>query len=227
MKRIMVRRGRLLQSLDEVRARRRLRADPPLWRALRPIVQASASTGCTSYELDVLYRNVVERRPRRVLELGAGISTIVLGYAARKVAALGGQPPTIVSMEESAFYHEDLSRLIPDEVRGHIRLVLSPVEDRECGDGLIGRRYASTPAEPYDLVFIDGPQVPMYRDDRRYFDADILDVLDWNEGPFTALLDNRKGTRINLATLLPWAWMEHDPRHRLTRIAIPEAAARR
>lgn len=226
MKRIKVRPGRILRSLDELRARRRLARDRDLWRVLEPISRSSASTGCTFHELDRLYASVIDHRPARVLELGAGISTIVLAYAARRVEAEGGTPPLIVSMEESAYYHDDLDKLIPEEVRHHVRLVLSPVEDRAEPGGLIGRRYARTPAHAYDLVFIDGPQVPKMRVDPRYFDADLLDVIDWNPGAFTAWLDDREGTRLNLGRLLPWAGMDYDPRHRLTRIAVPEAAGR-
>ncbi len=219
--------GRMLRSLDELRARRRLTGDRALWRVLGPVSRSSASTGCTFWELDLLYRHVVEHRPARILELGAGISTIVLGYAARRIEAEGGAPPAVVSMEEDEFYHADLDRLIPDEVRGYLRVVLSPVEDRAHPGGLIGRRYAETPPGAYDLVFIDGPQVPKYRADPRYFDADLLDAIAWNEGAFTALIDDREGTRVNLATLLPWARLDYDQRHRMTRIAVPAAAERR
>lgn len=214
-----------LKTFAERRAQERLKNDQPLWQSLQSILSRSESTGCTFYELEVLYRHIVDCKPALVLELGSGISTVAMGYAAKRVRKLGS-PCTIVSIEESQFYYEDLRKLIPEDITACVELIQSPVEDIRMGDNLIARRYANVPPQPYDLVFIDGPQIPKFRIDPRYFDGDVLRVMEWNQRPFTAYLDGRLGTLTNLQRLLPWATFDFDRRHRFTRIEIPGKADR-
>lgn len=215
-----------LRSFDERRARRRLRrSHQTMFEALQSILSRSESTGCTYFELDALYQHIVANHPAQVLELGSGVSTIVLGYAAKEVRALG-MPCTIVSMEESQFYYDDLRRLIPEDVADCVELIQSPVEDRRIADEFIARCYRAVPRRCYDLAFIDGPQVPKMEEDARYLDGDVLDAINWNDRAFTAFLDSRKGTRLNLERLLPWARFHYNRRHKFTRIDIPPRVAR-
>jgi hypothetical protein len=48
----------LRRSLEKLRGRRRLQGTGNLWHALAPILDRSASRGCTFYELDALYTHV-------------------------------------------------------------------------------------------------------------------------------------------------------------------------
>lgn len=201
-----------------------MRLERDLWRDLRPALEGSSSTGCTFHELNLLFQHIVQNRPVWVLELGAGISTIVLGHAAKRVKKRGS-PCTIVSMEEDEYYFEDLQKLLPTSIRDSVELILSPTEDRDV-DGLIARCYVAKPQRAYDMVFIDGPQVPKRREDPRFFDGDVLDVLAWNDGIVTAFLDGRAGTRENLMRLFPWARMDVDHDHRFTRFIFPAKASR-
>src|SRR5688500_3345265 len=86
--------------LGELRGRQRLQKQSDLWQALVPILQAAKSTGCTYFELEALYSHIVRHRPSTILELGSGISTIVMGFAAKHVRS-AGQACTIISMEEN------------------------------------------------------------------------------------------------------------------------------
>ncbi len=214
-----------LKSYAENRALKRLKNDPTMWQSVEEILLHSESTGCTFYELEVLYRHITEHKPALVLELGSGVSTIVMGYAAKKVRDLG-MPCTIVSMEESAYYYDDVCKLIPKDIIDCVELIQSPVEDIRLSNDFIARRYVNVPPNPYDLVFIDGPQVPKFQDDPRYFDGDILRVIEWNQQPFTAYLDGRRGTRINLQRLMNWANFDFNKRHKFTRIDIPAVVER-
>jgi hypothetical protein len=214
-------RGDFSRFLQEVMAKQRLRGDRALWKDLRPVLDRSSSRGCTFYELHLLYDYIVQHRPRYVLELGAGVSTIVLGHAALRVRQ-SGLPCTIVSMEESLDYFQDLQNLLPNGLRECLEVVLSPTEDRNVG-GRIARCYAKKPKRAYDMVFIDGPQVPK---DATFFDGDILDVAAWNPEPFTAFLDARLSTRDSIAALFPSAKMFWDPVHKFTRFDMPEQSLR-
>jgi hypothetical protein len=156
-----------------------------------------------------------------VLELGPGVSTIVMGYAAKKLRA-SGYACQVVAMEDILFYYEDLKKLLPAELNDCVQLILSPVEDREV-NGFIARRYVNKPQHEYGLVFIDGPEIPSQKEDPRYLDGDILDVAEWNKKPFTAYLDCRIGTRDALKVLMPRATIHWDKQHKFSRIEFSSA----
>jgi len=183
----------------------------------------SSSTGCTYYELNLLHRYVVQHRPEYVLELGAGVSTVVLAHAAREVRKTGALC-SIISMEESPFYYEELRKLMPATVSDCVELIQSPIEDRNIG-GRIARCYSAKPRRSYDFVFIDGPQLPTKSP--TYFDGDILDVAEWNSRPFTAYLDGRLGTRLNLIQLFPCAKVSVEKYHKFARFDFPARDARK
>jgi hypothetical protein len=199
-----------------------LRSVHDLWRALSRAADESASTGCTFYELNVLYQQIVRSKPSKVLELGSGISTIVMGFAAKHVTA-SGNPCTVVSMEESEFYCNDLRRLVPAEIMDCIQLIYSPVEDRRLDGHHIARCYVAKPEHPYEFVFIDGPRIPESRTDHRYFDGDLLDVINWNRAAFDAYLDGRSIVADHLRELCPWLRMTHNQNHNFTHISVPAA----
>lgn len=213
--------SRLRKYLQEVRGMRKLRADKALWAVLDPICQASSSTGCTFHELYLLYSHILSKKPRYVLELGAGVSTVVMGYAAKKLRQNGGEC-LIVAMEDSPFYYADLQKLIPAELSDCVQLILSPTEDVEV-NGFIARRYKEKPQHAYEMVFIDGPEIPSQKEDPRYLDGDVLDVAEWNKKPFTAYLDCRIGTRDALKALKPDALIEWDRQHKFSRIEFHQA----
>ncbi len=214
--------NRIPRYLQEKYGWWQLRNERLLWRDLAPLFGVSASKGCTFYELLILFKHIVRKRPAYVLELGAGISTVVLGHAALRVRAMG-LPCTIVSLEEDEFYFHDLKKLLPKATADCVRLVLSSTEERAV-DGFISRCYSDKPRFEYDLVFVDGPQVPK---DARYFDGDILDVVDWNPNPFTTFVDSRKSTRDAIVRMFPKVRMSYDSRHKLGRFDFPMSSKRK
>jgi hypothetical protein len=153
---------------------------------------------------------VIKRKPARILELGSGISTIVLASAATRIRTEGGVC-FVVSMEQHDSWFKEIRQLVPPELAQSIELILSPIEDRKIGRRIAGC-YSMKPKQAYDFVFIDGPQHPL-RNDPAYFDGDLLDVIDWNPNAFTACLDGRTGTLANLRQILPWAGITHNPHH--------------
>ena len=208
--------GRLRKYLQEVSGMRHLKAERDLWTVLDPICKASSSTGCTFHEMYLIYSHILRNKPAYVLELGPGVSTIVMGYAAKKLRT-SGYACQVVAMDDILFYYEDLKKLLPAELNDCVQLILSPVEDREV-NGFIARRYVNKPQHEYGLVFIDGPEIPSQKEDPRYLDGDILDVAEWNKKPFTAYLDCRIGTRDALKVLMPRATIHWDKQHKLSRI---------
>lgn len=130
-----------------------------------------------------LYRTVRRRRPRLVLECGSGVSTLVLAYGLRAVAA-----GRVVALEHDP-RHAELTRALLREHGlsqwGQVRT--APLVDLSLA-GQSWRWYdpAALPAGPVDLVFVDGPPgdtgpqarypaVPLLRD---RLAPDALVVLD-------------------------------------------------
>lgn len=198
---------------------RRLQADRELWAVLDPICKASSSTGCTFHEMYMLYAHILKHKPKHVLELGPGVSTIVMGYAAKKLRD-SGLPCQVVAMENVPFYYDDLKKLLPSVLDDCVRLILSPTEDREV-HGYIARCYTEKPKHEYGLVFIDGPEIPSHKEDPRYLDGDILDAAAWNKNAFSAYLDCRVGTREAIKELLPQATIHWDRQHKFSRVTFP------
>jgi len=181
----------------------RLRRDADFWDTLTPVFVASSSTGCDYSELLQIHNHVLSTKPSAILELGSGVSTVVIAHAVARLAK-AGHSCRFVSMEEGVDWHRQLLQIFPEKLRPYAEVLQSETEDRQLDNGMTMRSYKNKPALAYDFVFIDGPQVPKHGG---HFDGDILDVLDWNENAFTAFLDQRIATRRALHSLMPWAPM--------------------
>ena len=153
------------EALALVRMPRELRG------MLRDALEATGSTGCSIWELQRLHASILDERPRAAIELGSGVSTLVLAYAARSLA-LRGDRCRLVSMEQSAEYQDDMLSWFPSELKGYVEFILSPTVEDPQDDGSIGYRYSLTPDEAFEWVFVDGPQLP--RKDPALFDADAI-----------------------------------------------------
>ncbi len=200
-KRSLVKRSRKL-IFDGV-AKVQLRRNPELWEHLSRSEAVTASTGCDFREYWWLYNYVITHRPRYILECGAGISTIVMGFATKELERQGLPRPTLVSLENVAFYYDNLLKLIPAALEPYVNIILSEVEDTDFGIGM-GRSYANVPDHPYEFVFTDGPNLP--RDaERPYFDCDYVNIVRRQERHVVGAVDGRKSTCAAYRKLFPGA----------------------
>lgn len=203
--------------LDEWLAKRRVLADARLWPDLRKASEDSPFRGCTYREVWLLYRHILETKPKAILECGSGISTVGLANAVLQLRE-AGHACEFVTMEENAGYHEFLQKLIPPHLHAVCRSLRSDVAIREIG-GFKGRYYADTPDLPYDMAFIDGPNVRRLGDEKKdptQFDADLLIALAHGK-PVTAFLDGRASTRKAWNALFPEARMQFEAIHKFSR----------
>lgn len=171
-----------LTQFAEHRAQKKLYAHPEIKAFLESVI--SPSTGCSYSDYWLLYSYVIRNRPKEVLELGSGISTVLLAFAARETKAT-----RITSMEESEHYYAATEKIIPADLRSYVDLVHSPAQTYTYGP-LQGTAYTSIPEREYDFVFVDGPQY----DAENSFDADILALARRQEKPFTYIVDSRTGS---------------------------------
>jgi glycosyltransferase involved in cell wall biosynthesis len=93
-----------------------------------------------------------ERAPKRVLELGSGLSTLVLAeYAARSGA-------NVVSLEHDPHYHARTVRLLTSlDLRAYVDLRLAPLAPIACANGRRFPWYGVELDGAFDFVFVDGP----------------------------------------------------------------------
>lgn len=195
-----------------------LRDDPNgLWEALLGAHEKSKSIGITGFEAAALYTAVLKFRPRYVLELGAGLSSIVLGYAAKRLSDQGFACE-VHSWEESEAYFADLRPLVPGCLSAFLKILVAEAISEQETPEWRGVRFPAKEALPYDLVFVDGPEyperVPRGEGRQRAFDADVLDVLSTNPNRFVVMVDGRRQTIEALRELRPfghWRMGRFDP----------------
>jgi len=164
-----------------------------IWQPLVEYLRRSKSTGCSYIDYWHLYAAMRRYRPQRVLELGTGASTIVLGYAAREY---GGR---VVSMEESQQWYEHAVANIPPGLP--VEIVLSDtVED--AFSIFRGMRYRDIPPGHYDFVFVDGPSYKT-KSGEITFDLDLIRVIETAKAPVRGLIDKRISTCFVMQRILP------------------------
>ena len=174
-----------------------LAAQPGLKKELRLAQKFSQSTGCNAFELAQLHLRARRKTSKSVLELGSGVSTLVLAHACW-LNSRRGERARVVSMEESFFFAAETMKFIPAYLRPHVLVITSKVVQQVDGDWT-GFSYEARPRATPDFVFIDGPQLPDNGVNSFFYDSDIEQIAQDASRPFVAYLDGRNSTKVKLA----------------------------
>lgn len=144
---------------------RRLEAIQAMYALVRP---RRALPAFTEYVASPEFaRAVVEtmlsRRPGRVLELGSGLSTLLVGYCLEAIAEDDGiEPGHVVSLDHQAEFARQTRARVEEHGLGAVTTVLhAPLESIDV-DGHTHRWYATAGARAaltgsVDLLIVDGP----------------------------------------------------------------------
>ncbi len=121
-----------------------------------------------------LFFEIVTRRPRLVVELGSGVSTLVIGYALERV----GEGGRLVSLDHDRDYAERTRRRVASHGLGAFCEVrTAPLMPTEL-EGVVHSYYAPSALADLrgiDLLFVDGPpQAHQRRPETRYPALPIL-----------------------------------------------------
>lgn len=189
-----------------VRAATRYFAGDPSRSALMAVFSQSRSTGCDWWDYWLLHRYVAHRQPKRILELGSGVSTAVLADAARG---------DILSVEESGEWAEETRRLLTPSMRARTSVSVVPRIEDTWRREFWGFRYADLPKGPFDFIFVDGPS--SHRDayaSRHGMQGVCLDLLYLLESHPQAvgdvIIDGRKSSALAYASVLPRGVVRYD-----------------
>ena len=188
-----------MRRLLRVRALAQLKKRPALWHDIAEFHGKTPSTGCSFSDLWVLYSAVRRRRPKEILELGPGLSTVALAHAL-KANEQGGCPGRITAMEEEEYYLDQAQRLLPQHLERFVDFRLSPRVERNY-HLFRGVAYADMPQRNYDFVFVDGPHHRSPVNDDFLFDFDFITVVQQSDTAVYGIVDYRLTTCFVLQTL--------------------------
>jgi Methyltransferase domain len=124
-----------------------------VWRVLKDPRTPRTSWSISDALAVELAHYLERRRPRRILEIGSGLSTVVLGaYAVRHGAS-------VVTLEHAfKFYERTRQALVQFGMDEHVRLELAPLRSRRFeGYGRPTPWYDASLIGQFDFVFVDGP----------------------------------------------------------------------
>ena len=196
------------------RAEEALERIPKVADAIREYAGKSDVTGASMSDYLTLYEEVRAKRPREILELGTGISTVVLAHAALANAAAGAPPARITSMEEDAGWTRKAQACLPADLAPMVEIIHSPKID---GFYKIfrGVQYETIPQRPYDFVFSDGPQRTSPVSGDNLFDLDLIHIVRQSETPINAVVDNHFLTFYVMQKVFGTKLARYSPSHRL------------
>lgn len=163
-----------------------------LWNELKEYKSQTNSTGCSWIDLWTLYKIVRQKKFKEILELGPGVSTLVMSYALMENEK-EGHFGRITSLEENEYYYKKEVELHPAYLKKYVNFFLCPkVEDKFYF--FRGVKYKDKPFRHYDFVFIDGPTLESPIDNVMTFDFDFIEVVMQSERPVLGLVDYRLTT---------------------------------
>ena len=176
----------------------------PLRRRVAESLAKSQSTGASWLDFHVLHRYVMARNPQRVLELGSGVTSVVLASAFAERHAEGGAAGHVDSLEHILEYHEDVKQVTPEDLNRFVTFHLTPVIN-ECWRNLVHTvRYRSLPKFRYQMVFVDGPPADgLCTGDPLMLAASAEESVDF-------IIDRRKATCVSLARWFPEGTVFYD-----------------
>lgn len=155
----------------------------------------STSTGAGLYDYVMLHSFVRKQKAKYVLECGTGKSTWVLAHAMKQNHLETGFQGKVISVESIAQWHQQAESIFPDNLRSYVELIYSPATTYMYSF-IKGTAYSHIPDYPYDLVFVDGPELDVKENGLTHdtVNMDFIRYLLTTDKPATAVIDYRLKT---------------------------------
>lgn len=188
-----------LRRINRRIALENLKKNTELWSVISEYMKNTSSTGVSWSDFDMLYKTIRKLKPKNILELGPGASTVVMAHALQENAN-EGYHGKITAIEELEFYLKMSEELLPERLRPFVTYHLSPRVDYNY-EIFRGVRYRDVPEIEYDFIFIDGPEHISPTDSQFTFDADFIYQLKRIKGEVSGIIDYRLSTSFVIQTL--------------------------
>ena len=132
-----------------------------------------------------------ERKPKVVVELGGGCSTVIIAHAIEENLKELGTAGRLYSFDGSEYWQKNLIDKFPDRLRGHVEFLLGREEAREMfGEQVRVCTNVETDAPTPNLLYVDGldvvPNVPI--------GAEAIEIEKIAPDDFFLLVDGRAPT---------------------------------
>jgi len=199
-----------LRKFYQLMAKRFLKKNQALWDSLQIYLTKTESTGCGYIDYAELYKAVKNSSAKEVLELGSGVTTLIIAHALMEKHLELGVLGRVTSMDEHEFWFNMSKKLMPEKYMPYIDFVFSETLD-DYYSLFRGVKYLNTPKRKYDFVFIDGPTYTSKADHSPTFDFDFIDILKRSELPVSALIDKRVSTVFVLQKILGYEKVTYCP----------------
>jgi hypothetical protein len=178
----------------------------------------SISTGAAPYDYQFLYSYILTHKPKKILELGSGVSSIFIAHALR-AAATAEYRGHLHTMEDQPSYYENAVAICPDELKPWVSHHLS-AQQLSKWRGTWINHYRQLPEGPFDFIFSDGPDDPgmkvksgMKREGQPLgvINGDALRVLEtYPDHVADLLIDGRRHTLQTIARFMPPGKVQRD-----------------
>lgn len=178
----------------------------------------SISTGTAMFDYQFLYSYILAHKPKKILELGSGISSIFIAHALR-AAASDGYRGHLYTMEDQPRYFENAVSICPAELKPWVSYHLSPPQLTKWRGAWLNH-YQQLPDGPFDFIFTDGPydagmkvKSGILRADKPFgvINGDAIRVLEaYPDHAADLLVDGRRHTLQTLARFMPAGKVARD-----------------
>ena len=190
-----------LRKIYQLMAKRFLKKNQDLWDSLQIYLAKTESTGCGYIDYAELYKAVKNSSAKEILELGSGVTTLIIAHALMENHLELGVLGRVTSMEEHRVWFNMSKKLLPEKYMPYVDFVFSKTVD-DYYSIFRGVKYLNTPQRKYDFVFVDGPKYISKKDYASTFDFDFIDVLKRSVSPVSGLVDKRLSTVFVLQQIL-------------------------
>lgn len=169
----------------------------------------SKSTGSQYSDYYNIWSDLNKLKPKNILECGSGISTLVFAYYIHKQKNENGFH--FVTLEENEVYYNNIVSIFPKKFHKYVEFTLTERVERDYG-GLQGCYYKDFPMYRYEYVYIDGPvdRKDGDKNNKKCFNADLINLVKNNDLTINALLDQRISTLWALKKLIPDGDIEYS-----------------
>ena len=139
-------------------------------------------------DLDNLINLIIKIKPKLVLELGGGYSTLAIAYALDLLEKKHNHQYRFITLDQSNVYLKITKNLIPDHLKKNIKFIYSPLVVKKI-DGVLMSFYKNLKILDYDFIYEDRHD---HKETKIAGDIYLIEKL--SKYPFSFCIDGMKST---------------------------------